>query len=90
MAAPLTTRQLDLLHRITKDGHRPTSNEATSVYALRSRGLVATTSSYAYRTAAPTDAARVLLSDGPPSRTAPATTIGDDDDRAQRRDPLNP
>jgi len=73
MAVSLNPRQLGLLGRIVNDGHPPTSKEATSVYALRSRGLVTTTSSFAYHTAAATEPGRDLIEHGP-SRSTPSTT----------------
>jgi hypothetical protein len=53
----LSPRQLDLLRRIIA-GERPLTPDASSVYALRNRGLVTTASTYAYDTAQPTDAGR--------------------------------
>ena len=61
-----STTASDLLRRII-NGERPTSDEATTVYALRSR-LVVTRSAYAYSSAMATDAGlRVLAGGNPPA-----------------------
>lgn len=61
MTRTVTARQQELLVRIVSGSDRPTSKEASSVYALRSRGLVTTISQYAYWSAAPTVAGRNLI-----------------------------
>ena len=74
MATRVTDRQLRLLRRIVDGVDPPAGGEASSVYALRARGLVTTCSPYAYRTAAATDAGRALISEPEPrgdAREAP-------------------
>lgn len=59
----LSARQLDLLDRIVGGTYRPASEDAVTIYALRSRGLATTTSSYAYATVQATEAGRALIAD---------------------------
>lgn len=61
MTKSLNERQQALLQRIVDGGYRPSSGDATTTYALRSRGLLTTTSAYAYRTAEPTAAGCALI-----------------------------
>jgi hypothetical protein len=61
MMKSLNERQHAVLRRIVDGGYRPSSADATTIYALRSRGLVTTRSAYAYGTAQPTEAGRALI-----------------------------
>lgn len=61
-------RQLELLRRIV-EGRQVTFNEASTVYALRTRGLVTTPSPRAYAIASVTPAGRRLLEISAGSRT---------------------
>ena len=61
MSKSLNERQHAVLRQIVRGELRPTSSDATTIYALRSRGLVSTRSAYAYGTVEPTEAGRALV-----------------------------
>ena len=61
MMKSLNERQQAVLRRIVDGGYRPTSADPTTIYVLRSRGLVTTRSAYAYGTAEPTESGRALI-----------------------------